>query len=923
MAHLAAFLLGPPRVEVDGQPLEVDTRKATALFAYLAVTGQRASRDGLATLLWPEYEPERARAALRRTLSTLNKALDGRFLEIDRTSVRLDADGVGVDVREFRRLLAEGDVAAAVELHRGSFMAGFGLRDSVEFDDWLLLEDAQLRRELASALERLVRARAESGDLPGAIAHARRLLELDELGEHAHRLLIELYARSGDRAAAIAQYRDCVRVLHRELGVSPLEETTALYEAVAEGRVPETPPEPTHEPADGRPPLPFTGRERELAALVAAQRAAAPDGRLAVIEGEAGIGKSRLAAELLAQAQTAGATVVALRASETEAGLAYGLALEALRALSQDGRLGGLPAEPLVEAARLLPELRSGRADLGEPPPLDGPGAQSRFIAGVAEALATGLAGAEAGVLAVDDAHWADGPSLELVSYLTRRLRGRPLLILLTWRDDEVGPAHALHRLAEGAVREGAATIVKLERLDRMAVRELARAAGAESAADRVYTESDGLPLFVVEYLAALEQGEDAASIVPGGVAALLRSRAGRVSDGSAQVLVAVSVLGGPFDPALVRAVSGRREEETVSALEELCTRGLLKEEESGYAFAHEKLREVVYADASLARRRLLHRRTAEALAGRNRRDPGALAALVAEHYGLAGSDEEAADFHRLAGARARSLYANAEALGHFRSALALNHPDVAGLEEAIGDLLTLRGEYAAAIGSYEAGAALAVDASQLGRLEHKLGAVHHRRGDWELAAGHFDAASRQLGGDSAVQARLEADRSLNEHRLGHSADALDRARRALALAEDAGADDGLVQAHNIVGVLASSQGDLVEAREHLERSLSLAERLDDRGARVAALNNLAIVARAGGELDEALSLTQAALDLCVLLGDRHREAALRNNLADLLRASGQDEAAMAELKRAVAIFAEIGSDAGDAQPEIWKLVEW
>ena len=126
------------------------------------------------------------------------------------------------------------------------------------------------------------------------------------------------------------------------------------------------------------------------------------------------------------------------------------------------------------------------------------------------------------------------------------------------------------------------------------------------------------------------------------------------------------------------------------------------------------------------------------------------------------------------------------------------------------------------------------------------------------------------------------------------------------------------------MGILAKSRGDLDDAVEHSERSLALAETLaDSTGARVAALNNLALACGAKGHLDRAIALDSKALELCVPLGDRHREAALLNNMSDLLYAAGRPDDAMAHLKQAVAIFAEIGEDAGSMQPEIWKLAEW
>ena len=135
--------------------------------------------------------------------------------------------------------------------------------------------------------------------------------------------------------------------------------------------------------------------------------------------------------------------------------------------------------------------------------------------------------------------------------------------------------------------------------------------------------------------------------------------------------------------------------------------------------------------------------------------------------------------------------------------------------------------------------------------------------------------------------------------------------------------DQAVAQANNILGILARSRGDLVAAGDHLALSLSMAESLDDPTARVAALNNLALARWDGGETDGAIELVEGALSLCKSLGDRHREAALHNSMSDLLHAAGHPDAAMGHLKQAVAIFAEIGEEAGTMQPEIWKLVEW
>jgi len=184
-----------------------------------------------------------------------------------------------------------------------------------------------------------------------------------------------------------------------------------------------------------------------------------------------------------------------------------------------------------------------------------------------------------------------------------------------------------------------------------------------------------------------------------------------------------------------------------------------------------------------------------------------------------------------------------------------------------------------------------------------------------------IEAALRAANGND--QSTIYADWSLTAHRRGQTQQALELAQQALHLAETSQDRQALAQAHNMLGMLVSRQGDADEARHHLEQSMRLAESLDDPGMRAAALNNLAQVYRSGGDIDRALGLTEAALALCIAQGDRHHEAALHSNLADLQHAAGRSEEAMAHLKQAVGIYAEIGVEAGDVQPAIWKLSEW
>ena len=940
---LEISLLGPPRVSRDGRPVSFDTRKATALLAHLALAERPRSRERLCELLWPGKDPDHARGALRRTLSVLRKAVGEEWIEAATDSVALrDGPGLAIDTRGFRSLAHAGATQAeleeAVALFGGELLEGFSLRDSPDFDAWHAYEADVLRRELGGALGRLVRLLLERGEYGAAIPHAQRWLALDHLHEPAHRELIRLYALSGDRAEALAQYRCCVRTLSQELGVAPVDETAALFEQVSEGTL--TAPLPTLPAAaatggvrraSAARELPLAGRSDELNALAQAHAAATPDGRFAAIEGEPGIGKSRVARELAAVVAGRGGIVLTARCHDDEANLPYGAVVELLdEALRTGGDAVAAAVAParLADASLLLPELASLRPDLPAPAALAGPAARARLFEGVSAVLSAAVAGASPGVVFVDDIHAADDATLDAVAYLARRLRGRPLLLVTAWRSERVPPGHRLRAIAAELARSGSATIVGLPRLDEREVSELVRSVEPEPPSGlerRVYVETEGLPLFVAEYLAALaQQGYLAEGTLPPELHDLLESRLTGVGPIARQLLEAAAVIGRSFELEGVRSASGRSDEETAEGLEELLARGLVREQstaEPAYDFAHDKLRALVYEQISLARRRLVHRRVADALlrtaTGSER------ASLVAQHLRLAGDDAGAADQHRRAAEHAASVLAHRDALDHLDAALSLGYRDVAELHERAGDLQTLIGEYAVALSSYESAAADRAGAD-LARLEHKLAGVHQRRGEWERAERRSAIALEALGDqDEGLRSRILADLSLTFHQTGQAQRARVLAAEARELAESAGDRRAQAQAHNLLGVLARGDGRQDAARRELECSLTLAEQLDDPSARTAALNNLALVERDAGELDRALALTHEALALCAGAGDRHREAALENNLADLHHAAGADDESMAHLRRAVAAFAEIGGDEAARLPEIWKLVSW
>ncbi len=952
VSPLRVALLGAPRVEYGGQPVGFDTRKATALLAYLAVTGHPHGRDTLGALLWPEQDAAQARGALRRTMSVLNAGTGGHTLTADRSSVALRPQAQAwLDVAEFSALAACGthghergtscarcvaDLTAAAALYRDDFLAGFAVRDCPDFDDWQGYQAQGLRQQLARVLERLAAALVTAGAVDAAVEPARRWLALDPLHEPAHAVLMRLYAQTDQRSAAMRQYRECVGVLHRELGVPPLASTTDLDAAIRAGRLSPVLVEPAPavpavaaEPASA---VPLVGRARELALLTEAARSSTAHGRLVVLTGEAGVGKTRL---LTALSRSTGGCAVGARCHEGEEGVAFGVITDLLRAVMarEPAAFGRLPPPWQAEVGRLVPEAAGG--DVPEPPPLDSPGAQGRFCAALVAALAAGVgAGSQRAVLTVEDLQWSDASSVGVLAYLVRRLRDVPIVVVLTWRPEAAGSARSLATAVAAAARDGVASLVELQRLDHAAVAELAEAVLpaplAPPVVTRLWEETGGLPLFVTEYLDAFCAGgavpADGQWQLPGGVRDLLEGRLVRLSEMTLQVLAAAAVLNPDVRPRLLRTTSGRGEEEVVAALEEAATAGILVEGNrpgATYEFGQEALRRLVYEGTSLARRRLLHSRAADALAGE--RGPQDLAAAVAAHLRLAGRDADSAEWSWRAAQRALRLYAQSEALEHLNAAAALGHPGRL-VQRAIGDVLTVLGRYREALLAYDRAVAACTPGDEVTSavLEHRLAEVHHRMGAWDLADSHLSTALELLSvvDQPSLRARVLADSALVAYRQGAAGGAARAAAEALDAATAAQDDAALAQVHNVLGVLASERADLVAAERHLRQSLRHARRLPDLGARVAALNNLALLHSAAEQPAEALAVAREALELGLAHGDRHRAAALHTNLADLLHAAGERAEAREHLTAAARLFAEV-DDEQLRRPEIWKLTRW
>ncbi len=920
---LRLALLGPPEITVDGKPLEVDTRKAIALIAYLAVSADQPTREQLADLLWPGLDPERGRATLRRTLSALRTGLSGKWLHTDRTRVWLNGDHRVSDIEEVKELVGvnhshgpdqlcpdcASSLAKAAALFRGPFMAGFYLRDSSEFEDWQRREEEHHQRLLREVLDRLALALAAGGRFAEAAEAARRRIALDPLDESAHRQLMQFLVWNGDRAGALRQFRECAAILDRELGVGPLPETRALYEQILEEREPPAPAgrvvaTPVSAPiaTSGLSLSPFVGRSEELASLDASAH------RLIVITGEEGIGKTRLIDQWLSQSGKRWAKSAAPPGASSVPYLAF---RDALAAAVGSTMATEVPPSA-SEAVRLLPEL----ANHGFEPPApsgDQRGSVGRFHAGVATAFAHLL---PRGVLVIDDAQWLDDSSVAMLVFLLTHHLDRSPQLLLAMREEELDASHPLLTMVRRLERSGDALRIRLgplpssdvmRLLDQPDDQTLSRDPALDRGlVDRILKMAGGNPLFVLAYRDAIgSDGEE----LPHSLKEVIAARIDGLDDATQQVLSAASVVGADFDPEVLRTVAGRSEEEVVTAVETMMQRRLFKETGTGLSFTHEVMRRAVYERLAAVRRRLLHSRAADVIAKRHQ------SASQANHLELAGRTEEAAIAHGRAGEEALAIFAYPEARSHLGAALALGHPDRSTLNLRLGDAFLRMGEYGQALAAYEAVGSPGTSPE----VEHRIGEVYRRLGRNQLAEAAY-AVAAEIATDDALASQIAANRALVAHRSGDQALARKFSELALERASAAGDGAAVAQAWNLAGMLTAAPD---RAVEEFEKALSKADEIGRPDLAAAALNNLAIARRRVGNAAGAVEAAVKALSLLEPVGDRHQIAALHSNLADALHEAGDEDRARRHLTESARMFAEVGVEVGQWEPEIWKLSEW
>ena len=717
-------LCGPLVVELDGVRVEeqLPGRQGRLVLAYLVDhRGRPVSRDELVDLLWPDTAPASPETSLRPLLTRLRRAVGEERL-VGRAQLRLD---LGTDPVVDIEVAARGAVAAEAALERGDAAEALrAAREALAIVESPFLPEAlvrwveELRAELRGLegplLEAAGRAALTLGgaNLGEAERWARRLVEREPYRESGHGLLMEVLAARGNVVEALRVF-DGLRVrLRDELGVTPASFLTALHERLLfhDAEPPVAAPAPPPRPARAEEvhvPLPaalaaaaggtFVGRREALGRLDAAWRRAVdgPSEQLAVIAGEPGVGKTRLVARLAQERHAEGATVLYGRCDE-EALMPYQPVTEALRHAVRHGAPIALAPEMSDELVRLVPRLERHddapaapvAAAASEPLAGERDSQRYRLFEGVANALAQ-LAGRNGLLLVVDDLHWADRTTLLLLRYLARIGGSSRVLLVATYRDDEVGPDHPLAILLDDVRRDGRLERLTLGGLDEHETAELVQerlpADAAPAFVRRLQAHTSGNPFFIEETLRSLDPPEDGRveeaqldrAGVPEGVGDVIVRRLAHVGEDVRDVLAMAAVVGREFDLDVVAAALERSEEEVLSAVERAMAARLVvetPEQVDRFSFCHALVRETLYARQAGSRRLRRHLRVGDALErpGRRRRPPAAeLARHLFEARALAGVDRALG--HVLAAAdEAAEALAYEEAAEHLERALAL-----------------------------------------------------------------------------------------------------------------------------------------------------------------------------------------------------------------------------------------------------------
>lgn len=951
-AILQIRLLGEFCLLYGDQPVTaVNTPRLQSLLAYLVLHRDAPqSRNRLAFQFWPDSTESQARTNLRKLYYQLHQALPSadRFLRADTHSLQWLPDApFTLDVAELEDAVSQDATSQslhkAIALYRGDLLPSC-------YEDWILPERERLQQTFMDGIERLVALLEDERNYRAAIGYAQRLLQHDPLHEAAHRHLMRLHALSGDRAAALRTYHACVTILKRELGVEPSRATREVYERLL-SLEPVTEPPPGEKMASM---FPLIGRQAEWSHLQAAWQSALHEGpRLVLISGEAGIGKTRLAEELLQWADRQG-LVTASAYCYAAGAPAYAPVTAWLRARP----LPQLDSLWLSETARLLPEILAIFPNVPPPGPLSEAWQRGRLFEALARAiLHSRTIAAEPLLLLIEDLQWCDSDTLEWLGYLLRFDPRARLLVVGTLRTEEVEAGHPLTALLTDLRHAGRLTEIALGSLSESETAALAaqvtgQPLGQVQAAD-LYRETEGVPLFVIE---SLHAGLTAAGL-PSQVQAVLAARLAQLSPPTRELAQVAAVIGRAFRSDVLAQASGVDEEVLVRGLDEMWQRRIVREHGGdAYDFSHTKLRDVAYASLSPAHRRWLHRRVAQAVETLQAGDLDSVSGQLANHYDKAGLSRQAIHYFQRAAAVAQRVYANTEAIACLNRALELTpETDVTGryalllarekaydlqgqrddqardlaalkslpgtlLDEQRAEVALLESRYAEATSDYQLALTAAQTAIALAQscqdISHEAagylqwGRALWQQGDYVAAHGQLEQALWL-----AQKARLpdvEADSLYNLAGVAAYQDDYASARHYAGLAHrlyrSIDHRQGELRALNIIGVASYSQGDYMDAETQFNQALHLSREIGERRNEGVILRNLGSLAYGQGDYARALEHLEQSLRCCRASGDRRSESETLALLGLVSHAMGDDATACENSQQAIHIAQSVGA---------------
>jgi DNA-binding SARP family transcriptional activator len=655
-------LLGVPRVECDDRILAISwQRKSLSLLTYLFTARGLVAREAVASALWPDDDEEDARANLRRNLTLLRGALPpaaAEWISIDPGSLAFDRRVANTDVAEFELLASDASrYAEAVGRYGGDFAEPLA-------DPWVLAERERLRIRFHTILAELSVRSFSARRFDEALDYARRILADEPFREDVLRRVIAIRYAMGDRPGALVEFERFQRALEREMDVVPMPETCALRDLVLRGDpLPAAPDAAARQHAAGSASnialLPFGGRGAAFDELRAAWEAAASGAGGAVfVSGEAGIGKTRLIAEISEREIGAGARFVRGTTASPEA-RPFEPILGALAGAAPFLASIDLEAVWLDVLAPLVPDWppRANQQPLAPLPPER----ETLRIFEAVSRLLVAMARARPLVVVFEDLHWAGHGTLAAIRHVVARVRGHRVLVLATYRDGEGREAERLRRELCAAGQARAVALVRLSEEETSAI--LAQLDEQPSPDDvrTLAARSEGNPLFLTELL---RESPGAPRAVSSGIAELVRTRLMRASPDVVVLARVAALSGSSFDVDLLRAVMGWSDGPLIDGLAELLERQFIRAtatyEGGSYAFTHALVREAIAEATPDGERRHVHHIVARALEARASDDRHAVE--IAAHWAAADEPERAARAYAKAARASLAVHARDEA---------------------------------------------------------------------------------------------------------------------------------------------------------------------------------------------------------------------------------------------------------------------